>query len=593
MIHQLKIPLLCLMLLTFGMAQAQTDIFYESFDTNKSTGGNDGQWSGGVASAKIDSDNEGWTFVTAYGANYCARFGSSKNAGSATTPALSLLNGDATLTFKAGSWAGDNTTLTLSISGGGSLSQTSFALKDSEFETYTVDITGGTSVTTIKFEGAAKKRFFLDEVRVSGESGPQKVEVSSITQLRQQESGTLVRLTLSEANQGNIEYIYNGTTIDAYVRDNGAAVRFANFLPNDAGWHTVTGGALIGAVDGEYRITDGIPEFVHISTSIADSILCLDYCQTPTPIVVDNLATLTQDTYRADYIMMEGVNVVEEDGHYSITNGEKKVSLTNPFNTEFTFPSDLRGRHFDIYGILGTQNKGTTSALYYTEIEEVMPQLALDETRYNNLTAIGIYHDREVKVNVARKLTTGMWNTLCLPFDIYDFSDIVGAARIAQFTGYNASTNSLEFTSVENITAGVPYLIYPEEDIEQISLSDVTINSQLTPVTYSTYEMVGIYDPTTLYAGDTQTLFLGSNNTLYYPNVDNDLKAFRAYFRTSTGNSANICVDGVMTDITTVQIDMNEDGGRIYNVSGQFVGTSADTLQKGVYVRRGNKLIIK
>lgn len=48
-----------------------------------------------------------------------------------------------------------------------------------------------------------------------------------------------------------------------------------------------------------------------------------------------------------------------------------------------------------------------------------------------------------------------------------------------------------------------------------------------------------------------------------------------------------------MTDITTVQIDKNEDGGRIYNVSGQFVGTSTDTLQKGVYVSRGNKLIIK
>ena len=581
------------MLLAFSMAQAQTDIFYDSFDENASTGGNDGLWSGSIASGAVQTDNEGWTFDTAYGANQCIRLGTSKKAGIAITPELTLLNGDATLTFKAASWGTDGTTLTLSISGGGNLSQTSFTLKNSEFETYTVDITGGTSETTIKFEGAAKKRFFLDEVRVSGEIGPQKVAVSSITQLRQQESGTPVRLTLSEANQGNIEYVYNGTTTDAYVRDNGAAVRFANFLPNDAGWHTVTGGALIGAVDGEYRITDGIPEFVHIPTSIADSILCLDYCQTPTPIVVDDIATLTQDTYRADYILIEGVNVKEEGGNYSISYGNGNLSLANPFNTKYTFPSDLRGRHFDIYGILGTKDKGRAPALYYTEIEEVMPQLALDETKYTNNATIGMYHDREVKVSVARKLNTGMWNTLCLPFDILDFSDIVGVARIAQFTGYNASTNSLEFTSVENITAGMPYLIYPEEDIEQITLSNVTINSQLSPVTYSTYEMVGIYDPTTLYAGDTQTLFLGNNNTLYFPNVDNDLKAFRAYIRTSTGNSANICVDGVMTDITTVQIDMNENGGRIYNVSGQFVGNSADTLQKGVYVRRGNKLIIK
>ena len=146
------------MLLAFGMAQAQTDIFYDSFDENNSTGGNDGQWSGSIASAGVKTDNKDWSFATAYGAKQCIRLGSTKNAGSATTPALSLLNGDATLTFKAGSWAGDNTTLTLSISGGGSLSQTSFALKNSEFETYTVDITGGTSETTIKFEGVPQFR---------------------------------------------------------------------------------------------------------------------------------------------------------------------------------------------------------------------------------------------------------------------------------------------------------------------------------------------------------------------------------------------------------------------------------------------------
>ena len=217
--YRLKIPLLWLMLLAFSMAQAQTDIFYESFDENSYTGGNDGQWSGSVASGgTVSTDNEGWTFDTAYGANQCIRLGSSKKAGIATTPALTLLHGDATLTFKAGSWGTDGTTLTLTLSGGGTLSQASFDLKNSEFDTYTTVITGGTPTTQIKFESASKKRFFLDEVHISGEVAPQKVEVSSITQLRQQESGTPVRLTLSEANQGNIEYVHNGATIDAYVR---------------------------------------------------------------------------------------------------------------------------------------------------------------------------------------------------------------------------------------------------------------------------------------------------------------------------------------------------------------------------------------
>ncbi len=593
--HQL-ILLLCL--LTVSMVKAQTDLFYESFDGNTSTGGNDDKWNGSIASGStISTDNDGWSFVTGYGGNYCIRLGSSKKAGSATTPTLTQLSGDGTLTFNAGSWSGDGTTLTLSISGGGTLSATTFALKDSQWETYTVGISGGTPTTKIKFEAPAKNRFFLDEVRVTSEATqpqPQKVVVSSISALRQLESGTPVRLSLSESNQGNIEFVHSsGGTTDAYVRDNGAAVRFTNFLPTDPGWHTTTGGALIGAVDGEYRVTDGMPELVHCATSIADSILCLDHWQTPTPVAVGDLSLLSQDTYRADYIMIEGVSVEREGTQLTATGNGGSIALANPFSTTYNFADDLRGRNYDITGILCTRDGGAATQLCYTEIEEVMPQLALGETRYDNVSTIGMYDDRTVNVTVERRMSTGVWNTLCVPFDILDFAGIVGAARIAQLTGYNASTNSLEFTSTENIQAGVPYLVFPEEDIDDIVLSNVEINSSLTPVTQGTYEMVGIYDPTTLQAGDTQVLFLGDNNTLCYPNVTNDLKAFRAYIRTTTGSSANICVDGVMTDISTAEISQDAPGGRIYNLSGQLMGTQADRLQKGVYVRQGSKIIIK
>ena len=154
--YRLKIPLLWLMLLTFNMAQAQTDIFYESFDENSYTGGNDGQWSGSVASGgTVSTDNEGWTFDTAYGANQCIRLGSSKKAGIATTPALTLLHGDATLTFKAGSWGTDGTTLTLTLSGGGTLSQTSFDLKNSELLTMIHELWPESKNINIKYENFA------------------------------------------------------------------------------------------------------------------------------------------------------------------------------------------------------------------------------------------------------------------------------------------------------------------------------------------------------------------------------------------------------------------------------------------------------
>lgn len=144
------------------------DIFYESFDQCAGTGGNDGKFSGSIATSTLTADNEGWTTTNSYGANKCAKFGASKKAGTATTPALTNLNGNATLTFKAAAWKGDAETLKLSIEGGGSLSVESVALVDSQFSDYTVEIKGGTSESKITFSAgqASKNRFFLDEVKI-------------------------------------------------------------------------------------------------------------------------------------------------------------------------------------------------------------------------------------------------------------------------------------------------------------------------------------------------------------------------------------------------------------------------------------------
>ena len=104
--------------------------------------------------------------------------------------------------------------------------------------------------------------------------------------------------------------------------------------------------------------------------------------------------------------------------------------------------------------------------------------------------------------------------------------------------------------------------------------------------------MIGIYHPTTLYEGDNSVLFLGEGNTLCYPNVTNDLKAFRAYFKTTTGQAANISVDGISTGIRTITAG-TEDSQRVYHIDGQFVGYGTEHLPKGVYVSGSSKIIVK
>ena len=141
-------------------------VFYESFDSFTSTGGNDGKFNSS-GSTKISI--KGWTFENAYNANACIKLGGGSTKGSATTPALGQ-PGDMTLTFKAAAWNKDDekTTLKLSVSNGGALSISSVEMSKTEWTEFKVTISGATASTQIKFEGYqnSSSRFFLDEVKV-------------------------------------------------------------------------------------------------------------------------------------------------------------------------------------------------------------------------------------------------------------------------------------------------------------------------------------------------------------------------------------------------------------------------------------------
>ena len=145
-----------------GGGQSGDYVFYESFDECDGTGGNDGLWSNSIASSSFLPDNEGWESTNKYGANQCARFGTGKVSGEATTPEIAL-NGEATLTFRAGAWKGDATTMTLSATSG-TLETSSITIPNESFEDFTINVTG-TGSLTITF--ATSKRFFLDEVKIT------------------------------------------------------------------------------------------------------------------------------------------------------------------------------------------------------------------------------------------------------------------------------------------------------------------------------------------------------------------------------------------------------------------------------------------
>lgn len=162
-------------------------VFEETFDKINGTGGNDGAWSGGIASTGLilsgndkNVDEDGWEFTYGYGGYMCARIGASKNHGSATTREIAVTVGqNYNLTFKAASWAGENKNkLDVSITGGSITGIPDEYLTEGEWKEYSATITPTSKAITITFTVPGKKRFFLDEINVAAPSTGETVNVT-------------------------------------------------------------------------------------------------------------------------------------------------------------------------------------------------------------------------------------------------------------------------------------------------------------------------------------------------------------------------------------------------------------------------------
>ena len=163
--------------------QPQGDVFCETFDECKGTGGNDDRWSGTIASSGFLPDNTGWEVTQAYGGNKCARFGTGKKTGIATTPEFEV-NGSVTMTFKVAPWGTEGGAIQLTTSNSGiTLSQESFELENETWNECTVTLTGN-GYTTITFM-ASEKRFFLDDINAEQDA---PTAISIITPQRAAES---------------------------------------------------------------------------------------------------------------------------------------------------------------------------------------------------------------------------------------------------------------------------------------------------------------------------------------------------------------------------------------------------------------------
>lgn len=232
--------------------------------------------------------------------------------------------------------------------------------------------------------------------------------------------------------------------------------------------------------------------------------------------------------------------------------------------------------------------------------------VTLNESEINTIEAKAI-----ANVTLNRTMKAGVWNTICLPFDVtYDVAKAAfgNDVKIAELDGSSTGT-TLSFKNVTNnvtnnvIKASVPYLIKPTIDapadgykFEGVEITEAAVNPTKVKTAGNLY-FNGVYnmvDATTEVASGYNAAFLGKGNTVFGAKPGTNMKGFRAYFAIPTSVKASelrVVIDGTATSIKNIDSEVVESNAPVYNLQGQRV--DGNNLTPGIYVKAGKKFVVK
>ena len=302
------------------------------------------------------------------------------------------------------------------------------------------------------------------------------------------------------------------------------------------------------------------------------------------------------------------------------------VGYNNGGNLDHNYYADCIGTN--IRGCGGTDitiNDGAVSAI------------ALYDTK-DNSAAIEAGGKHNVVLADRTLYKDGKWNTLCLPFNatktgpLADATikelDLTGSYSYTDgnhVTGFDSKTGTLYLNfkdaTADNdniiIKAGTPYIIkwangdnlvapaFSSVDITNTGLVDNIVSND------GYLKFKGTYSPKNIYTADKTSLYLGSDNKLYYPSGENmtsfNVNACRAYFELlndltagdpiSGVRSFRLNFDGDPTGITTTNYtNFTNSEDTWYDLQGRIIANgklSNGKLPKGLYIHNGKKVVIK
>lgn len=227
-----------------------------------------------------------------------------------------------------------------------------------------------------------------------------------------------------------------------------------------------------------------------------------------------------------------------------------KFAKTEPLGT--SYKTNIDGIAFDYAGDLYVTTAWSEKMCKYAvptennvcfvpaqKAQVIDKKLNLRDTEDNSIKLNNAI-DQTTNVRVYRTLTSGMYNTICLPFDLatLDGTPLAGAEllELEQVDVRETETTQdirIHFSETTTLEAGVPYLIQPTADITDPMVFDAvtitTVEGSFVGEGILTFN--GILSPMQMVANNKSVLFLVENNVLAWPNATAYMNGMRAYFQ--------------------------------------------------------------
>ena len=614
--------------------------FLETFDATSGTGGNDNQFSGNIASSKIQCDQEGWSSTKCGGANQCLKFGTGTEDGICITPQIILLGKQGVLYFDAAGWASGQKTLEITANEGVTLSgETTFVLDAGSWNTnYCIHFTlESATYLQLTFTG---RRGFLDNIRVEEDVTAINAPTLPDEYLfwpKTTETAT-TNITLIPSDSTTVYYTTDGT--EPSETNGNIATLTTNFMitgtttvkarayyqgiASDLVSKTYTEGETVNSItafkaknegdevrlfipyDSQARVLHGQDGKAYLYDNTGP--LCLDFGTTATfnPMPKDNqhvagwiigkkqtadgllklVATSNTNTNHlalADRVSEPNIAPTEIDPDSGISNliggwvKGSNIRCIENYIIDDTYAYDRA--LVDVSGIVTASNTITPMRI----MDNRPLTFVIDEDKEFFSPAEDLRH---VTVRLKRTLKANQWNTFCIPMDL----PCLEGLELRKFSDVNG--NVMHFDNFYYIEAGMPYLAKPYEDIVDPVLDDVTLSSQSARnVEENDFEFKATYSPMELETDKTE-LFLTSSGKLAYPSSESKatIKGLRAYFKVPAGADARLNIDGIDTSLELVNdVPCSMFNIQYYDLQGRKVSNPA----KGIYISNHKKVVIK